>query len=91
MRFLSRNKRNEVYYKWFNAKDINEYPVSGMDRLFINKNLKQKRKQLFWQTKQKAKELSYKFIWTFNGQIFVRKNVGSNKIQVKSVNNLNNL
>ena len=91
VRFLSRYKKNEVHYKRFNAKDINEYPVNGMDRPFINENLTQKRKQLFWQTKQKAKELNYKFIWTFNGQIFIRKNVRRNKIQVKSVNDLNNL
>ena len=85
VRFLSQYKRNKVYYKRFDAKDISKYLVNGMGHLFINENLTQKCKQLFWQTKQKAKELKYKLIRTYNSQIFVCKNVGSNKIQVTSV------
>ena len=83
-----------------------------MDHLFVNENLTRKRKQLFWQTKQKARNLTvnlfghstvkflrYSLFGIAGGQkvdrnfsqIFVYKNVGNNKIQVKSVNDLNNL
>ena len=40
---------------------------------FINENLTQRRKRLFWNTKQKAKELEYNFFWTHNGQNYIRK------------------
>ena len=67
----------------FNAKDIKEYPVNGMDRLFLNKKLTEKRNNYFGKQNKKQKKNNYKF--------YVRKNVGSNKIQVKSVANLNDL
>ena len=51
-------------------KDINEYSVKCMDRLFINENSTQKRKQPFWHTKH-AKEVNDKFIWTKNGNLCV--------------------
>ena len=41
------------------------------------------RKRLFWQTKQKAKEKSFKFFWTMNGNIFVRKSDDKNIIAIK--------
>ena len=66
-------------------------PCSRYPCLFVNENLTQPRKQLFWKTKQKAKELGFKFFWTNNGQIYVRENEDSEKIQVKTENDLNNL
>ena len=75
VRLVSRQKRNETYAKRFNAKSIAEFPVKRMAHLFVNENLTQRRKRLFWLSKQKAKELAgYNYFWTHNGQIFVRKN-----------------
>ena len=51
---------------------ILRFPVDGMEKLFINENLTQRRKRLFWNTKQKAKELGYEFFWTQNGQSYTR-------------------
>ena len=62
-----------------------------MNHLFINENLTQRRKHLFWQAKQKVKELNYEYIWTNNGQIFVRKNENEDKILAKTENDLNKL
>ena len=61
VRLVSRLKRNEIYANRFKAKDIEGFPVHGMEKVFINENLTQRRKKLFWNTKQKAKELGYKF------------------------------
>ena len=41
------------------------------------------RKRLFWQTKQEAKEKGFKFFWTMNGNIFVRKFDDTNIIAIK--------
>ena len=55
-----------------------------MEKLFINENFTQRRKKLFWNTKQKAKELLYQFFWTNNGQIYARKNDESKKLLIKT-------
>ena len=49
--FLSRHKRNEIFVKGFNVKDISNFPINQMNHLFIKKNLTQRRKHLFWQAK----------------------------------------
>ena len=51
-----------------------------MTELYINENLTQRRKRLFWRSKQQAKELSYKYIWTNNGQIYVQKDKNHERI-----------
>ena len=91
VRLVSRQIRNEIYDKRFNAKMIEDFPVEGMEKLFINENLTQRRKRLFWQSKQKAKELEYKYFWTPNGQIFVRKNEESEKVLIRTENDLDQL
>ena len=83
VRFVSRYKRIKVYVSRFKSKKIGKFPVQNMERLIINESRTQKRKLLFWQTKQKAEDLDYKFYWTFNGQIFVRKNEESDKVHIK--------
>ena len=66
-------------------------PVEGMEKLFMNENLTQRRKRLFWLSMQKAKELEYKYFWTQNGQIFVRKNEESEKVLISSESDLDQL
>ena len=70
---------------------IEDFPVKGMEKLFINKNLTQRRKRLFWLSKQKAKELVYKHFWSQNRQIFVRKNEESEKVLIRSESDLDKL
>ena len=80
VRLVSRQMRNEIYDKRFNAKMIQDFPVEEMEKLFINKSLTQIRKRLFWLSKQKAKELEYKYFWTQNGQIFLWKMKGVKRV-----------
>ena len=91
VRLISRQMRNKIYDKRFNAKMIEDFPVEGMEKLFINENLTQRRKHLFWLSKQKAKELNCKYFWTQNGQIFVRKNEESEKVLIRSESDLDQL
>ena len=49
---VSRLKCNEIYANRFEAKkDIGGFPVDVMEKVFINENLTQRRKRLFWNTK----------------------------------------
>ena len=89
--FRSRQKRNEVYANRLKAKDISEFPIDNMENLYVNKNLTQRRKRLFWLTKQKVEDLDNKFIWTSNGQICQRKNENSEKVLVRIERDLDKL
>ena len=55
-----------------------------MNKLYVNENLTQRRKRLFWLAKQKAKELDYKFIWTSNCQIFIREDEKAASLPIRT-------
>ena len=52
--------------------------------LFINENLTQQRKKLFWFAKQKARLDKFKYMWTSNGNTFVRRSKETVAIGIKS-------
>lgn len=90
VRFLSRDVRNRLYSnrnKLRYAK-MDDFSVKGTTKLFLNENLNQNRKHLFWNAKQKAKAHEFKFYWTFNGNIFVRKSEESEPICIQSTKDL---
>lgn len=59
--------------------------------LFLNENLTQANKDLFWKARSRGKEANYKFVWTKNGKIFARKEEGSPLIRVESAEDLEQL
>ena len=92
-RFINRDLRNFIYRKRAAAKGIasKDFPVAGMQRLYINENLTQSCKRLLWQTKQAARTRDYSYIWTHNGKIFVRKDENSDLVLITNENDLRNL
>ena len=91
VRFVSRDVRNKIYAnrKLTRQLDMKKFGIKDTTNLFINENLTLLRKRLFWKTKQKVKEAGYKYIWTSNGNIFVRKVDEANPIAVNSEKDLN--
>ena len=91
--FINRDLRNFIYSKRAVAKDIasKDFPVAGMQRLYVNENLTQSRKRLLWQTKQAAKTRDYSYIWTQNGKIYVRKNENSDSVLINNESESRNL
>ena len=92
-RFINRDLRNFIYSKRAVAKNIasKDFPVAGMQRLYVNENLTQSRKRLLWQTKQAARTRDYSYIWTQNGKIYVRKNENSDSVLINNESELRNL
>ena len=70
---------------------MKDFFVEGMEKLYVNENLTQRRKKLRWQTKQAAKALDYDYFWTNNDQIYIHKDEESNKIHIKSETYQDNL
>ncbi|KAF0704421.1 Uncharacterized protein FWK35_00035286 [Aphis craccivora] len=75
--FSSKRKRDEFLKK----RGKIEYNNS---KIFINESLTAYNRKLFWETRKKAKELGYRYIWTSNGRIFCKKDELSKKMQVRN-------
>ena len=73
VRFSNRNIRNKIYSKRTSINQIPDYEMPGMERLFIDENLTGYRKMLFSKAKKLQKEHGYKFLWTNQCQIVIRK------------------
>ena len=89
MRFTNRNVRNKIFAlrslfhpNKFSYKDCG---LQGITRLYINDNLTAKRRKLFKETKELAKSCSppYKFVWTANNEILVKKDKDQNSTTLK--------
>ena len=74
-RFVSRSVRNEIYNNRKFAKTLSQsnFPIEGMQKLYVNENLTRARKYLLWRTKQMARQKNFTYIWSKNGRILVRK------------------
>ena len=85
-RFVNRTIRNNLYSrrKETDKTDFSKFTVTETRRLFINENLTQLRKKLFWKAKQRVKDADFRFIWTNNGNIYVRKSESSNSIPIQN-------
>ncbi|CAK1599947.1 unnamed protein product [Parnassius mnemosyne] len=69
-------------YRTLNAKDLGMGDETN--RVYINEHLTKENKILLNTCKQKAKEINYKFVWTKNCRIFVRKDEASPPIPISS-------
>ncbi|CAI6363567.1 unnamed protein product [Macrosiphum euphorbiae] len=60
--------------------------LNSKDQQYIlpNENLTAYNRKLLWETRSKAKELLYRYIWTRNGRIFCKKD--TNKIRIFRTN-----
>lgn len=61
------------------------------DNFYINEHLTLENKILFKQTRSVAKEKHYKYTWTKNGMVFIRKDDTSRIVLVRNTNILENL
>lgn len=53
------------------------------DNIYVNENLTKQLKALFWKAKQQAREKGYRFVWTRNGKIYVRKGEGTAVVRIE--------
>ena len=58
------------------------FGIAGMEHLSIRENLTPSRKVLMKQAKESRK---FKYIWSYNGDIFARRHDGSPRIKLTNV------
>ena len=59
--------------------------------IFINEHLSPKNREIFAKTQIRRKELNYKYIWSSNGNTFVRKKDGDSIITIKKLDDIDKL
>ena len=86
VRFISRDIRNRLYANRQNLRNANSkhFSTDGTDHFYINENLTRYRKKLFWNVKTRAKSHQFKYYWTSNGNIFVKKSEETQPLLIKS-------
>ena len=91
VRFANRDKRNELYYKRhkFDCSSFSEvFPRLVPENFRITENLTKFRKYLLNEARKAQATLNFKFLWTWNGQIMLRKSESSKVIKILSERDL---
>ena len=93
VRFVSRDVRNQLYVnrKLARTANILEFSLQGAVNVYINENLIQSRKKLFCHAKQKAIANNFKFYWTVNGNVYVRKFSDSDALLIKNIDDISKI
>lgn len=83
---LVRFVRRETKEQWMVKRNC----LKG-DKIYLNDNLTAKMKKLLWQTKTRARERQYRFVWVKQERIFVRKEEGSPAFRIDNLEALNKI
>lgn len=81
--FLSTFRRGSV--------TLRDLGFSNDDRLYINEVLSPDQHSLFFKARQFRKQNNFKYIWTHNQRIFIKKTAEADSIEIKSENTLRSL
>ena len=92
-KFIRREERDEFYQarkrlKDYSTKDLEGVGRLGDNKIYISESLTRKNKELFNEALKLKKEFHFKFIWTFYGRIFLRKDERSPSLVISSQKDL---
>ncbi|XP_008481625.1 uncharacterized protein LOC103518340 [Diaphorina citri] len=93
VQFLTRKMRDNIIQnaktKRINTKDLK---MNGPEKpIYINEHLSRNRKLILFEARKKKYEKNYKFLWSRGGKIFIRKDENSNVIQLRSLEDLDQI
>lgn len=94
VQFLKRKIRDEILSRRQTHVITNDYVFKDnriAGRIYVNESLSPFYKELFWKTKNYAKENNYTYVWFKNNKIKVRKSDGSNAITISDEDDLKKL
>ena len=86
VRFSNRDKRNELFSKRRLLKEKPQCTISafGSSQISLHENLTAYRKSLFRAAKDAKEFLKFKFLWTSQGQIPLKRDSVSKAINISS-------
>ena len=84
VKFVSNRKRNEIFKNKKQLSNIDfKFTKGKAKKVYINENLTYRNQRIFSKAYQFKKENNWKFIWTVNGIVHLRKNEDSNIFPVR--------
>lgn len=89
----SRKKRNQII-KAKKGKSISQNIVKDgreAEKIYLNESLTKFYKHLLYQAKEEARKLNYKFVWTSDGKILIRKDENSPIRRIRNEDDLTKL
>lgn len=69
---------------------IKKFNGEGAKYVYLNAALTQYYKNLHWNTRKRAQEKDYKYVWVKSGKILVRKSKDSKVMEIKHLNDISN-
>ena len=96
VKFVRRDLRDEVFkqkkkLKDFTTRNIPDLSRLPQSRIFIVESLTKASKNLYKNSQKVKKDLDYKFLWTRQGKIFLRKDEDSTPIRISCQQDLDNI
>ena len=93
--FSSHSKKQEFYQARFKLQEADFSSIllksdEGSHAIFINENLKARRKELLAKVHKLKKEKSYHRVWTMDGKILLHVDEGAKTIQIREEEDLDN-
>lgn len=90
VKFNNMGARDALYdgRKWMVKKNITTKSI-GMEgeigsSIYINEQLSKDELELFYKARQKKRELSYKYCWTFHGNVYMRKDRTTDPVRISN-------
>lgn len=74
-------KREKIY-----NKDITNGKNDNL--IFVNEHMTTHNKQMFWEARNKCRDMNYKYVWTKDGKIFVRKQENERVFRIRNLEDL---
>lgn len=81
---MSKIRRHRISGDVINTQQVNE----ESSKIFINDQLTAHNRRLLWQSKIKAKENNWKFVWFRNGHLFAKQNENSSAILILNASDI---
>lgn len=92
VKFTNRKIRDNLYRSRLKLKDFDIGDIGfgryGNDKIYIQESLTAKRRKLFNQCLAARKKYHYKFIWTYYGTVYLRKNESCSAVKISSSKDL---
>lgn len=92
VKFTQTGKRDQFFQLY--RKNIANTKALGFkddQKIYINEVLSKDQANLFWMVRTFKKNYNYKYVWTANQRIYIRKSTDSDAIQIKSKADLDTL
>ena len=93
VKFVRRDFKEQFYssrkeLRGFSTEDLG---YSATNNIYINESLTERNKGLFKEALKAKKSLKYKFIWTSNGKVYLRKDTDTKIIHIKNSDDIKRL